>query len=367
MWKWLSAKIKSRLPLGATWGTLSPMTLASWQPRQTVIRSASHPICRAFALSLAFHLIVFGAIETGHRFGWWKHSLLPAAFLAKKDRPDSHRLDQEKNRLTDVAREVPLVFVDIDPAQAVDQPPEQAKYYSSRNTRAANRDNDAEANIPKITGTQEKVPKTVENARSQPAPLQPAPPVETKPEPPRVERPVEPKSASKPGDLAMAKSSDDPRTKKESTEIDELRPSPPRVRPRKLDEVKMAQAGAIGEKMKQEGGARRYSVDGLDVKASPFGSYDAFVVDAIRQCWFRLLDERDFARGVSGKVVLTFRMNSDGSVTQMDVAENEVNELSAIICQRAVQEPAKYPPWPSDMRRLVGAEFREVRFTFHYN
>jgi len=31
-----------------------------------------------------------------------------------------------------------------------------------------------------------------------------------------------------------------------------------------------------------------------------------------------------------------------------------------------VLDPAPYGVWPSDMRRMVGANFRDVTFTFYY-
>ena len=119
--------------------------------------------------------------------------------------------------------------------------------------------------------------------------------------------------------------------------------------------------------MKQDGGVRRFRIEGLNAKATPFASYDQAIIEAIQSRWFNLLEERNFANNDSGRVVLTFRLNSDGSVTHLGVAESTVNELLAILCQKAVRDPAPYGAWPSDMRRLVGADFREVRFTFYYN
>ncbi len=371
MRKWLSVQIKSRLPQRATWMNVTSMILAYMRRPETggrLIRFFTHPTGQALAISLALHCAIFGTLELGSRMGWWKQSLLSATFLARKNKADLRLLEQEKNRNAEATREIPLVFVEVDQTQAAEQPPEDAKYYSARNSRAANRETPVDSNIPKITGTQDKVSKTLENSRPQPMPLQPAPVPQNKPEPPPVEPQPESKAASKPGDLAMAKPSDATKINKESDQTEIPETPKPRPRPRKLDEVKMAQTGSLGDKMKQDGGVRRFAtVEGLDVKATPFGSYDAAIIEAIRQRWYDLLDERNFARGDSGKVVLTFRLNSDGSVTQMGVAENEVNEILAILCQRAVQDPAKYPPWPNDMRRLVGAEYREVRFTFHYN
>ena len=69
----------------------------------------------------------------------------------------------------------------------------------------------------------------------------------------------------------------------------------------------------------------------------------------------------------SGKVVLRFHLYYDGRITKMEVADSSVGELLALVCQRAVLDPAPYDMWPSDLRRLAKSNFREVQFTFYYN
>jgi len=145
------------------------------------------------------------------------------------------------------------------------------------------------------------------------------------------------------------------------------RPKAPPPRARRLAEARQKK-GIAGEKMKQPGGVRRYALDSsFNVKATPFGAYDAKIIAAIQQRWYDLLEQRDFAASYSGKVILEFRLNSDGRVTDMKVDENDVTEILGLLCQRAVQDPAPFDPWPADLRRLVGKDYREVRFTFYYN
>ena len=69
-----------------------------------------------------------------------------------------------------------------------------------------------------------------------------------------------------------------------------------------------------------------------------------------------------------GKVVLEFQMTADGKVVNMRVAECDasVGDLLAIVCQRAVLDPVPYAPWPPEMKRKIGVNYREVRFTFYY-
>lgn len=340
---------------------------STWRGR--IEQAASGSVIRAFALSLSFHFLLFVTIELGQKVGLWKISLLsevlpknPARQLSRNQPPPQ--------------REVPVVFIEVDPAQATPDPPPEAKFYSSQNSRATNPDPKIETGTPKISGSQEKVARTIDRPRSQPAPLQPAPappPPEVKePEPAQPTPEPTPPAGETPGELAMAKPSLRPDLTPNPRPIEPIEKElpKPRQRPRRIAEALRQQpnAGLVGEKMKQDGGVRRFSIaEGLDVKATPFGSYDAAIIAAIQQRWFDLLDQRDFSRNHSGKVVLTFRLNSDGRITDLRITENEVNDILALLCQRAVQDPAPYQPWPSDMRRLIGADYREVRFTFHYN
>ena len=61
----------------------------------------------------------------------------------------------------------------------VDQPsteaPQNAKFYSSQNSRAANPDANRDANVPKLNGTQTDVPKTETVPKPDFNKLQPAP------------------------------------------------------------------------------------------------------------------------------------------------------------------------------------------------
>jgi hypothetical protein len=336
-------------------------------------RLATNSIARALAFSVIFHLLLFSFVELGYRLGWWKQSLLPATFLAMNSPRNPRLTTDPKDSASTQTRDVPIVFVEVDPAQATPEAPKDAKYYSSANSRAANRETLIDSANPKITGTQDKVPKTTESSRAKSMPLQPAPPAETKAEP--EPQPLQPQvqSGPKPGDLAMAKPPDtlSPKLNSETSRnppAEDPKAGQTRIRPRTLAQAMQQTPGLAGEKMKQEGGVRRFTLaEGLDVKATPFGSYDAAIIAAIQQRWYDLLDDRDFARGYTGKVVLVFRLYSDGSVKEMRVMENEVSDILALICQRAVQDPAPFAPWPNDMRRQIGADYREVRFSFHHN
>lgn len=142
-------------------------------------------------------------------------------------------------------------------------------------------------------------------------------------------------------------------------------------RPRTLAEARARQpqryAQAPGQKMKQEGGVRRHALESsLNVLATPFGAYDAALIDAVRNRWYDLLDQRSFAGARTGKVMLQFHLNADGHVSEMRLMENTVDLTLALLCESAIRDPAPFNPWPGELRRLVGADYREVTFTFYY-
>jgi outer membrane biosynthesis protein TonB len=311
----------------------------------------------AMIFSLLFHLCVVGTYETGKKFHWWERWHFPNWFqppmltelLKKKDAAAAQKRKEE---------EVPLVFLDVSPDQAAAEPPKDAKYYSDKNSIAANSEADKETDTPKITGTQTDVPMTKDVPREKEfTSLQPTPPQAPVTPQPRVEQ--KPKPAEAPGDLTMAKPDQQPR--KETGDA-------PLPKPRTVTEalIRKHLSEPPGEKMKQEGGVRRrLELTSFDAKATPFGAYDAAMVEAIRQRWFTLLDERSYASDSRGKVVLRFQLHSDGRITDMDVPENSTTEMLGLICQKAVLDPAPYAQWPAEMRRILG-EIRKIQFTFYY-
>jgi hypothetical protein len=57
---------------------------------------------------------------------------------------------------------------------------------------------------------------------------------------------------------------------------------------------------------------------------------------------------------------------SNGHITGMKVVSSDVDDVLKDVCQLAISDPAPYDPWPSDMRRYFGQEYRDVQFTFWY-
>jgi len=346
----------------------------------------SQPLLRAFAWSLALHVALLSGIETGHRLGWWQPDSLPSWLRAAMHRQMVEALARmQREDAADAQRSMPLLFVDVDASQSSAEAPAQARYYSDKNSIAANPDVRIDSDLPNIDGAQAQVPKTADQPRSQAQPLQPAlpppevadaqpvPPPETESRPSPQREPDadsdRPRGGQAAGDLAMAKPMPRPETAEPGAglRMTPPPPPPPRARPRTISDALRQKGLLAGEKMQQEGGVRRRALmASLDVAATPFGAYDAAIIAAIQQRWYDLIDASELVQNRIGKVAIEFKLKSNGRVSDIDVVENEVGELLSLLCQRAIQDPAPFAPWPSDLRRMVGSDSRHVRFTFFY-
>lgn len=335
----------------------------------------------AFVISLILHAVIYGGYETGQRLGWWQNLQLPAWLnpakqLAALEKNKAH--EAEKDREIEI--EMPLTFVDVSSAQATPEPPKASPYYSDKNSKAANPDTKADTATPKIEGRQTDIVKTEDVAREKMFPLQPSVPQPPVPAPDQQaqhekEQPeIKPKPVEPAGDLALAKPSESPVKAPPQTRTDDAPAQPPKLpRPMTLAEAharqpKSANDTRPGRKMQQDGGVRHFSLhSSLDVSATTFGIYDAKVIQAVQERWDTLLENRLWARDRFGKVSVRFRLHADGTVNEMILTENTVDLSLALLCQSAIRDNAPYDPWPSDMKRKIGAEYREVTFTFYYN
>jgi hypothetical protein len=286
----------------------------------------------ALALSLAVHLTGWGGYEAGKVFHWWDQWHWPdwlprLAIMNLKPLPPP---DHEQQ----------LVFVEV--PHPSPEAPENTKYYSSQNSRAAD-PTKGNKEVPQLNGTLTEIVKTENVPRPNANKLQPAPKAQPKPAP-----------APRPGDLTLGKP------------VKSTSPDP--ARPHTVKEAREQQAHRLpGQQMKQVGGMRRQALTpSFDVKATPFGAYDAALVEAVTQRWYDLLDSQEFAMDRSGKVTLRFHLNYDGTITDMTVMQNTVGDLLGYVCQKAISDPAPFARWPSDMRRMVAENYREITFTFYY-
>ncbi|HEY0551247.1 MAG TPA: hypothetical protein VGF13_16705 [Verrucomicrobiae bacterium] len=353
--------------------------------RQTNWRqeSANTRMAVALAISLVVHALIYTGWQVAPQAAAFLKNLgaaiLPRKLVALPPKPKMEEPPPPK-------REVAMTFVEVDPAHATPEPPKETKNYSTANSIAAN-PIPKEAEVPKIEGSQTHVVRTMDVPKPQPKPLEPKPPEPKPPEPKPLEpsppepKPVEtkqpepeakpPPKPPPPGDLALNKSTPQmlvPTLKPESEKPVEK----PREKPRTLADARARNPALAGEKVKQDGGVeRRAHVSMLDARRSEFGDYDAVFIGIVQARWYQLLENNKYMLDRRGKVSLTFRLYQDGRISQVAVAENTVGDMLSLLCQKAVLDPAPFPPWPKEMRRQIKVqsdnEHRDVKFTFYYD
>lgn len=298
----------------------------------------------ALLFSLLAHLAVWGGYEAEKKTGWLKKLFPPAKhkLVMLQPKPVVQNID-------------PTIFLDVSQASA--DAPKQAKYYSDKNSHAANPDATVDSNQPKLNGKQHDVPKLDDTPRPTKAkPVPPEPPQKPVEEKPAQE--TKPASALNPGALQPGKPAETVTPDEKST---------PPERPRTIRQALAQSKQLPGLQMQQDGGVKRRALtSSLDAMATPFGAYDRAIVEAISQRWYDLLDSQQFADSRTGKVTVYFHLNPDGSVTELKTTANSVGDLLGYICQEAIQQAAPFGKWPSDMRRMIGTNFREITFTFYY-
>jgi len=317
-----------------------------------------NPLVVALLLSLVIHLALLGGWRLGQKLGWWNHHSSWLVKLTQKLASAKPRfrfpLQPKPQSPAQQRQEIPLTFLEVDPATAVDSAPEKAKFYSDKNAFASNPEPDTKP-TPKIDGEQEQVVRVMEKEKPLPFPLQPAPP-----------KPKGGEDAPKPGDLAFNK----PRDPKPHSQglVDKgagQTVTTPADRIRTLT-AKRAQLALSGQLVKQEGGAERKGRVAFDTKATEFGEYDRAFIAAVENRWHYLI-ENNMVTLRPGKVILEFKLTHDGRITDMKIQDNEVGDILGLFCRNAVEDNQRYREWPDEMRRKIGLNPRDIRFTFYYN
>ena len=327
------------------------------QAQESSLRLARPEISRlvwGLAISLALHLGVYGGYRLGKKFHLWENLHWPAwmqraKIFAAHPKPPAP---------SPVPQEAPLMFVDVSPQQATPEAPKNAKFYAAKNSKAASPDPARDTEVPQVTGQQTEVAKVEETKRVKFDQLQPDFAALARE---REAEQSKPKPTQTPGELVLAKPDVTLRQDDGFTE---------HSRPRTIKEALMRQnrQQLVGEKMKQVGGVnRRLEISSLDAKATPFGSYDAALIEAIQSRWYDLLDQISYNNYRVGRVVVQFRLHYDGRITDMRIGETTVGDTLALLCQKAILDPAPYDKWPQEMRQMADKDYRDISFTFYYN
>ncbi len=340
---------------------------------------------------MMLHFLVLGSFELAYLMGWTRSSLarsvLTSAYPEWQQEPPTREVE-----IILEEDPTPETFFDADPSME-DEKPEQADYYAVVDALAGDPDPADEQDQPTLEGDQEKVPKAAstlqpapaEDVSQAPAPVEPSQettqsPFDSQTDQEVVSSPENSESSEqKPADAMVEEEVPLPLEPESVLPADHLvrpkvvipqtpKPNKVRPRPKSLAEARKRNGMLEGDAMKQEGGMDRFRMEASpDLMSTPFGAYDAAIIQAIQQRWFALLDGTPSARSASGKVLLNFDLMADGSIANMSVVEDTVGVIQSLLCQRAVLDPQPYGKWPSDMRRMIGEDRRKIRFTFYYN
>jgi len=327
--------------------------------------SRERRLLRALALSLLIHLLFFGLWKLGQQRHWWQGGRRPSwmqALAKKMTTPVKVKIPPRPPE----PEPTPMLFVDTDPEHSVPEAPKNAKFYSANNTLAANPEIKKESDLPNITGSQDKVLKTTASGRPKAQPLQPTPQPQQSQQEQAASQPKSRQSIT-PGDLVMLKPRELMQTNQGRADVgagagEEAQQE--HHRPRTIQDA-LAQHGMLGQRTRQSGGVHNLQPDSsfLAVGTS-YGDYDAEFINSVQTRWYQLLETH--GETPPGRVVIEFKLLATGRVTDLKVVENTVDDLSGVICSSAILDNAPYRPWPRQMQIDLGADHRDVRFTFYY-
>ena len=290
-------------------------------------------ILLALAISILIHALLWGGYELNRDYHWTARLPLMSA----------KRLPVQKiQRL-----EEPLEFVMVNTPST--ETPANAKYISNKNSVASDDSQNKVADVPQLNGKQADVPGA-QDARLQNS-----------------------KSTTGADQHEANNSSGSPSSKPASESAGDLTLGKPQdqqeqqPRPRTLKEAYAQMAKRLPTMtMRESGGVGHHARSAaFDVKVTGFGDYDERFAETVDNNWYNELDSHQFAEDRTGKVVLLFRLNYDGTISQLKVAESTVGDLLAYLCEKAVLDGAPYEQWTENMRLQLG-DYIPVEYIFEY-
>lgn len=285
----------------------------------------------ALVVSLGVHLMLFWALPES--FQKVAVFVRPVEVLTAPVKIDEARLPPK------------LRFAETNPVanQAV---PKAAPFTSSRNQTAAQpvpEKMPTDSPLPKSAGTSEQIrlvqgkPRPIDQSQAAPA-AQPAismaPPAKVAP------APGPGKSAAQPAPAPVAANPDRPRAS--------------------------APAGTFGLLLRRPVGVSRAGSLAIDARFSNYGDYTQRMMEAIQSSWWSIIERSRFEGVSRGRVVVSFRLHRDGTVTDAKVLGSEVTRVMTLACKDAVMAPAPYDIWRADMVAMYG-ESDTVTINFHYH
>ena len=119
-----------------------------------------------------------------------------------------------------------------------------------------------------------------------------------------------------------------------------------------------------GSLTRSKGSASRRGRIAIDATFSQFGEYEQQFYAAVQAGWYQ---EIDFYQPIdtSARVVVRFRIQSDGRVDEVTILHSTASEVATLICQLALTKRSPFRPWTEEMIQVFGQErVMEVAFSY---
>jgi hypothetical protein len=110
------------------------------------------------------------------------------------------------------------------------------------------------------------------------------------------------------------------------------------------------------------------SMDSADLSAS-FEEYDTKLIHVVNAAVRHAAGSTNadlFAQRFPGSVVIQFRLDSQGRLTDPKVVGNTLDDACAEVFKKALLDRSPYPAWPEDARQALGADYRNISMTITY-
>lgn len=140
-------------------------------------------------------------------------------------------------------------------------------------------------------------------------------------------------------------------------------PSKPQPRPTLAPNVVKARPSPLAHR---EFGTENIGAVAYNAKWSAYGEYLQKFIESVDIQWQRIVEQSTTYPVAGTKVVVTFRMNSKGSISEIIKVESEGGRAAKDGCVSAIVARDPYGEWPDDMVGVLG-ESQEITFTFLYN
>ncbi len=110
---------------------------------------------------------------------------------------------------------------------------------------------------------------------------------------------------------------------------------------------------------------RRTVQTSVDPKTTPFGSYDVAAIKLVQKRWFELIDQIKQPQGKSATIIIAFKLDHSGTVSDVKVVESNGDEMQVYLCKQAILD-TRFASWPPALEKTSTGTSRDLQFTFRY-